>query len=74
MILFFRLHDMPDALVYRCDIVTVARWISTGLMKIHLQPYAYRLNFLNRFCSVNLVSGVRFQVSGKADAIAYPEH
>jgi hypothetical protein len=44
------------------------------VMKIHLYPYARRLNFLNRFCSANLVSGVWFQVSGKADAMAYPEH
>jgi hypothetical protein len=43
-------------------------------MKILLYLDAYRLNFLHRFCSGKLVSGVGFQVSGKVDAIAYPEH
>jgi hypothetical protein len=31
------------------------------------------LIFLNRFCSANQVSGVSVQVSGKVDAIAYPQ-
>jgi len=43
-------------------------------MKINLLPDAHRLNFLYNFCSADSVSSVRFQVSGKAEAIAYPEH
>jgi hypothetical protein len=31
-------------------------------------------DFLHRFYSENLVSGVRFRLSEKVDAIAYPEH
>jgi len=51
-------------------------WIryEAKVMKIHLLIDARRLNFFNRFCSANLVSGVGFQVSGKVGARAYPEH
>jgi len=39
-----------------------------------LVTYAPRLDYLHCFYSANKVSGVSVQVSGKAGAIAYPEH
>ena len=46
--------------------------VEGGVMKMHLRLDAHRLNFLHCFYSANSVSGVRFQVSGKVKAIAYP--
>jgi len=45
-----------------------------GVMKMHLLLDAHSLNFLHHFYSESMVSGVRFRVSGKVDATAYPEH
>jgi hypothetical protein len=42
------------------------------MMKIYPQLDAHRLDFLHRFYSANMVSGVRFQVSEKAEVLAYP--
>ncbi|CAB1076516.1 hypothetical protein D1AOALGA4SA_4312 [Olavius algarvensis Delta 1 endosymbiont] len=39
---------------------------------MYLYLDAYRLDFFHRFYSADMVSGVRFQVSEKAEVLVYP--
>jgi hypothetical protein len=41
-------------------------------MKMYQYLDAHRLDFFHRFSSVDMVSGVRFQVSEKAEVLVYP--
>ena len=41
-------------------------------MKMYLYLDAHRIDFFQRFYSADMVSGVRFQVSEKAEVSVYP--